>query len=322
MTRATTAETPIGDLSRSWKRYLRAEGKADTTARNYLLTLKHFAAWLEREALPATPAEIDADTITDFLLDVADQTSGSNAAFHYRNLRAMYHWLTSRREQALKRSENPMLDVAEPKAVAPPRPSFTDDEVAAMLKACKGNGFFARRDEAIIRLFYSTGMRISGMAGLTYRPDTPQLDNPAANDVFLDGRQPLVRLRLKGGEVHLVPIGPKAVLALDRYLRVRSAHRHADRPELWLGPQGGIGPQAVHYMLKRRGAQAKITSRVHAHRFRRTLTTRLLDEGVDRAHVAKILGWNDLRNVALYASDTEQQRAWDAVAQAGIDSRV
>lgn len=322
MSRTSTAETPIGQLDRSWRRYLRAEGKSETTTRNYLLTLRHFAAWLATESLADTVAEIDADTIQDWLLDVADRTSGSNAAFHFRNLKAFYQWLTSRREQTLKRSESPMLDVAEPKTVAPPRPAFTDAEVTALLKVCGGRGFHEVRDAAIIRLFYTTGMRISGMAGLRYAPDVTQLDNPGQSDVFLDHKQPLVRLRLKGGRVHLVPVGPRAVLALDRYLRARSAHPHADDGALWVGPRGGIGPQAVHYMLQRRARQAGITSRVHSHRFRRTLATRLLDEEVDRTYVAQLLGWSDLRNVALYASDTEQQRAWDAAAKAGIDSRI
>ncbi|MEV2274072.1 tyrosine-type recombinase/integrase [Nocardiopsis sp. NPDC049922] len=322
MPRTATEHTPIGQLDRSWKRYLRAEGRADATIRNYMLTLRHFSAWLEAEGHPNTIAEIDADIITDWLLDVADRTTGANATFHFRNLRGLYSWLTSRREQAIKKSESPMLDVSEPKAVAPPRPSFTDDEVSAMLKTCKGTGFFARRDEAIIRLFYTTGMRVSGLTGLCYQEDAPQLDNPGANDVFLDHKQPLVRLRLKGGKVHLVPIGPRAAVAMDRYLRVRASHAHAGTGALWVGPKGPIGPKAVNEMLKRRGRQGGVTSRVHSHRFRRTLATRLLDEEVDRTYVAKILGWSDLRNVALYASDTEQQRAWAAAARAGVDSRV
>ena len=322
MARTTTAETPIASLDRSWKRYLRAEGKSEKTMRNYLLTIKHFSRWLNSEGLADTVTEITADDIQDWLLDVADRTSGANAAFHYRNLKAFYRWLASSREQVLKRSESPMLDVSEPKATAPPRPAFTDEEVAALLKACAGKSFHAVRDEAMIRLFYSTGVRISGMAGLRYREDTPRLDNPGENDLFLDHRQPLIRVRLKGGKVHLVPIGPKAVVSLDRYLRMRAAHHHAGDPHLWIGPNGGIGAQAINYMLHRRARQAKVTSRVHSHRFRRTLATRLLDENVDRTYVAQILGWADLRNVALYASDTEQQRAWAAAAQAGIDSRI
>lgn len=322
MSRTSTAATPLGQLDRSWRRHLRAEGRSETTTRNYLNTLRSFSRWLEAEGLPTTVAEIGPDEITDFLLDVADRSSGATAAFHYRNLRSLYKWLTSSREQAIMRSESPMLDVSEPKSVDPPRPAFTDTEVSAMLKACARRSFHGVRDEAIIRLFYATGMRVSGMAGLRYTPDTPQLDNPGTNDIFLDHHQPLVRLRLKGGRVHLVPIGARTVVALDRYIRVRTGHEHAHLGAFWVGPKGELAASGIAQMVKRRGSQAGIRSRVHTHRFRRTLATHLLDQGVDRTHVAQILGWSDLRNVALYASDTEQQRAWQAASAAGIDSRV
>lgn len=322
MTRSATADTPVSDLASSWKRRLRAEDKAPTTVRNYLLTLRHFSSWLHEQGLPDTPAEITADHITDFLLDMGERTSKTTAAFHFRNLRTFYRWLTSRQEGALLRSEDPMLDVTEPKHSAPPRPAFEDSDVAALLKTCRGNSFFDRRDEAILRVFWSTGMRIGGLVGLRYKPDCPHLDNDGLNDVFLDGRQPLLRLRLKGGKVHLVPIGAKTVMCLDRYLRARNRHPWATKPDLWISHQGGLSSSAVHAVLKRRAKQAGLATRVHAHRFRRTTTRNLLDEGVDRAYVAKLMGWSDLRNVALYASDSEQQRAWEAAAAAGIDSRV
>lgn len=323
--RTSTAivDTPIADLARSWRRYIRAEGLSPATAGNYMRTLTAFAVWLEAEDLPNTVAEIETGDIKDFLLDISDRNSPSTAAFHYRNLCAFYKWLSSPSEQAIRRSESPMLNVSEPKVTPPPRPAFTDDEVSALLKACSGKSFHALRDTAILRLFYSTGMRVSGMAGLRYAPNTPQLDNPERNDVFLDhGPQPLVRLRLKGGRTHLAPIGPRTVMALDRYLRAREGHAHAGLGELWIGPKGPVSSSGIAQMVKRRARQAGITSRVHTHRFRRTLATRLLDEEVDRTYVAEVLGWTDLRNVALYASDSEQQRAWKAVAGTNIDTRV
>lgn len=322
MPRTPTADTPVGDLRQSWTRHLRAEGRSAATIRNYGVTLNQFSRWLAERDMPATPAEITADDITDFLLDIAEATSANNAGFHFRNLRALFKWLTSSREQAVRPSDNPMLDVTPPRLTEPLRPAFTDDEVAALIRACRGTRFDDRRDEAIIRVFWATGVRIAGMAGLAYDPDHTDLDNDGRNDVFLDGAQPLLRVRLKGGRVHLAPLGARTASALDRYLRTRPTHHHAHERTLWLGRQGGLGVQGVHYMLKRRATQAGLATRMHAHRFRRTLATRLLDEGVDRAYVAEVLGWRDLRHVALYASDTEQRRAWDAVRKAGIDSRV
>ncbi len=327
----TTADTPLAKLDRSWKRYLRAEGKSDATMRNYLLTLRHFATWLAAQGLDDTPAEITSGDITDWLLDVADRTSGSNAAFHYRNLSALYMWLTSSQERALRRSENPMLDVTAPKYAEPVRTTFNDGEVKAMLATCNpsrkghrrsrsGRRFLDVRDEAILRLFSTTGMRLGGMAGLRYREGVVDLDNDGQSDLFLDRAQPLVRLRLKGGETHFYPAWPKTVLALDLYLRERAGREHADSPALWIGGQGGLGPQGIHYMLKRRAERANINRRVHSHMFRREVTKQLLDGNTDRAEIAQYMGWRDPRHVALYASETEQRRAWASAAKVPLEA--
>lgn len=331
MSRTSTAHTPIGKLDRSWKRYLRAEGKSDTTSRNYLLTLRHFAGWLDAEDLADTPADITAGDITDWLLDVADRTSGANAAFHYRNLGALWAWLTSSQERALLRSENPMIDVTSPKYAEPIRATFDDGEVKAMLATCNpsrkgqrrsrsGRRFLDVRDEAILRLFSTTGMRLGGMAGLRYREGVKDLDNDGVNDVFLDRAQPLVRLRLKGGETHFYPVWPKAAVALDLYLRERATRTHADSPVLWVGGQGGLGAQGVHYMIKRRAERAGIERRVHSHMFRREVTKQLLDGDTDRAEIAQYMGWKDVRHVALYASESEQRRAWASAAKVPLEA--
>ena len=331
MARITTADTPLAQLDRHWRRYLRAEGRSETTQRNYCLTLRHFASWLDAEDLPNTPAEITPGDITDWLLDVTDRTSGANAAFHYRNLKAFYRWLTSARERALRPGDSPMLEVPAPKYTEPVRATFDDGEVARLIATCNpsrkghrksrsGRRYLDVRDEAILRLFATTGMRLGGMSGLRCREGVEDLDNKGLNDLFLDRSQPLVRLRLKGGETHFYPIWPKAAVALDLYLRHRATRAHADSPHLWIGGHGGLGAQGIHYMIKRRAERAGIQRRIHAHMFRREVTKQLLDGDTDRAMIAQYMGWKDVRHVALYASESEQRRAWTAASKVPLEA--
>src|SRR5207245_215255 len=76
-----------------------------------------------------------------------------------------------------------------------------------------------------------TGARRSEVAGLRYNSS-----GGAENDVDLD--QQIVRVTGKGNRQRILPLGRKAVRSLDRYLRTRSQHPHAQLPSLWLAPRG------------------------------------------------------------------------------------
>ena len=106
-----------------------------------------------------------------------------------------------------------------------------DEELKAILDACAGADFDARRDTAIIRLLLDTGMRRAELAGL-------KLD-----DIDMD--QQVAIVMGKGRRPRACPFGNKTAQALDRYLRLRpgAPSRRAD-PELWLAPRG-VSPTAA-----------------------------------------------------------------------------
>src|SRR5690606_15108335 len=118
------------------------------------------------------------------------------------------------------------------------------EEIRAILKTCSGADFESRRDTAIIRILADNGARVGGMASMRVA------------DVDLRGRR--IRIRLKGGDEHWIPLGAKAAQALDRYLRARSAHPRArTSPWLWLGVKGRntdrMTESGLYRMVRRRG---------------------------------------------------------------------
>ena len=99
-------------------------------------------------------------------------------------------------------------------------------------------GFEARRDLSILSMFVTTGARRLGIANLRLDPD-----NPLENDVDLDSG--VVRVLSKGGGDRLVPLDPRTIKALDRYLRVSARHPHTDMHWLWLGKKGRLQSSLV-----------------------------------------------------------------------------
>src|SRR2546421_194749 len=106
-------------------------------------------------------------------------------------------------------------------------PVFTPEELTRLEQACAGRSFTQRRDTAIIAVFTATGIRLSELADLRYDPSDPR-------DSDIDLWQREITVRGKGGRPRIVKIGHRAARSVDRYLRARSRHAYAWRPQLWL----------------------------------------------------------------------------------------
>ena len=138
--------------------------------------------------------------------------------------------------------------------------------MAALIRACSGRDFGARRDEAITRLMLETGMRAGEVIGMT------QAD--------VDMARGLATIRRgKGGKGRVVPFGPHTGRTIDRDPRLRRAHRLADSPALWLGVRGkGFAYHGLYDALSRRAAMAGI-GEFHPHLLRHTAAQRWLSAG-------------------------------------------
>ena len=134
-------------------------------------------------------------------------------------------------------------------------PVLRDEDIKKLLEACKGKGFVQLRDEAIIRLYYNTGARLS------------EVGNLLLDDVDLGTES--VHYRGKGPEDRRVRFGPKTARPLCRSMRARAKHKGADLPDLWLAERGPrrLSPNGIKIRLKRLGLAAGIDG-VHAHRWR------------------------------------------------------
>jgi integrase len=169
--------------------------------------------------------------------------------------------------------------------------------VRALIKVCTGKSFVDRRDEAIVRLMVETGMRCGEVLGLT-------LDD-------VDLTRGLVKVtRGKGGKGRIVPIGPHAARALDRYMRLRRAHRLADSSTvLWLGDRGkGLGYHGLRSALGDRAERAGITG-FHLHLLRHTAASRWLAAGGSEGGLMAVAGWSSRDMLDRYVRSTAADRA-------------
>ena len=298
----------IAGLLASWNFSLEERKLSDKYREICARTGRQFAAYLQEHGLPTDTEGIDAPHIRAFLAAEADRTSAISAHQHYRNLRVLFKWLALEGE---REAPNPMDRVQPPKTTRKIKQILTEPELAALLRACEGRDFEARRDMAIIRIFIDTGVRVSGLADVK------------TDDVSLAHKQ--VKIVLKGGNEHLLPIGRKSAAALDRYLRARARHRHASSPWLWLGTAGRdpghFGSSGIQDMLERRGKAAGI-SHLTPHYFRRTFAHDWLHAGGNELDGMRIAGWKTRAMIEMYAGDLAAERARQAHARLAPGDRL
>jgi site-specific recombinase XerD len=313
--RPSGASLDIRELIDSWQLALDQEEKAPGTIRSYTDTVRKTAEWLTANDRPAGVEDITPEDLRAFLAARKAETSAGNAAKEYRNLSVFFRWCVLEEERT---APSPMDRVGKIKVAKKAHKIFTDEELRKLLKACSGASFADRRDTAIMRILIDNGVRVSGLAGLRYLPDDETL-----NDVYASRH--VLRVRLKGGRTFWAPIGKKSAAALDRYIRARKKHPHADSEWLWLPTRGTTALGDVRFtahgiaqMLERRGKQAGVAE-VHPHRFRRTMASTW--QG-DALQLMRIGGWESLEMVRLYGESREEERAREAHGRLSPGDRI
>jgi integrase/recombinase XerC len=152
-----------------------------------------------------------------------------------------------------------------------------------------GDELVPTRDLAILELFYSTGIRLSELAGM----------NLGDLDLLSDQ----VKVRGKGRKERIVPVGARAVLALRRYLHLREAllgRAGGDRTAVFLSRRGKrLGPRAIQRIVQ--GMFAAIGGDgLRVHSLRHSFATHMLDAGADLRAVQELLGHASLSTTQVY----------------------
>lgn len=164
-------------------------------------------------------------------------------------------------------------------------------------KSRQAPAWMAARDAAIIELFYSTGMRLSELAGLDVA------------DVDVIGET--ARVLGKGGRERVCPIVGPALEALSRYRQVARVH---SGPLFINKSRQRLGTRTIWSMVRNRLLQAGLPANLSPHKIRHSFATHLLDNGADLRSVQTLLGHASLSTTQIYTHVTMERlkRAYEA----------
>jgi integrase/recombinase XerC len=302
------AKGVVGTMSDPWvmrfMQYLQHERNASRhTTSSYLLDIGQFATgtWGAGVTPPYRWDDADRFAARGFLAGL--QKSGMNSSSTGRKLsalRSFYRFLE--REDAVE--VNPFGGVRAPKRARnlPRVVSVAEmgrllDAPMAAIRRREQSGekdafvrYAAARDRAILEVLYSTGARVSEVAGLT----EDRVD-------LLSG---VIIVRGKGKKERLCPLGRLACVAVREVLNLNQATwpggSKVRRPVFRNSSGNALTTRSVERQLKKYLAAAGLDSKVTPHSLRHSFATHLLDAGADLRSVQELLGHSSLSTTQIY----------------------
>ncbi len=232
-------------------------------------------------------AELQSHNIRRFLAQLHGRgLSGRTLARVLSAWRGFYRWLGLRGEAM----QNPVAGVRPPKSPKALPHALSPDEANALLDST-GDDILSLRDQAIFELFYSSGLRLSELAGL----DVGCLADVAAGEIRVLGKR---------NKARIVPVGAKAREALAAWGGRRSELLKAatpDEPALFLGRNGGrISVRMIQSRLKQRAILLGLPMHVHPHMLRHSFASHVLQSSGDLRAVQEMLGHASIASTQVY----------------------
>jgi site-specific recombinase XerD len=258
------------DLRTAIDRFLSSPSLSDSTRRAYGFDLRDFAEWLDAEGTPLDAVDVRA--LAAYTAEIGRARRGLSQATIARRLAAVRSFLRftfgpSRVPAGTTAPKRPRRLPDAPKR----------DEVEAAIVEVAGEGALQLRNQALLELVYSCGLRSAEAVAL---------------DLFdVDVEQESLHIRGKGGKERMVPLGEEAAYQVARYI-------HEGRPKFARGANDALFLSASG----RRLDTSTLRRLMHnPHRLRHAYATHLLEGGADLRTIQELLGHSSLSTTQIYS---------------------
>jgi integrase/recombinase XerC len=262
--------------------HLRSERQVSRhTLDGYRRDLGKVLTFCEAEQLSAW-ADLDARRLRRLLATLHQQGQSSRSLARLLSaIRGLYRYLLREGHS----QHDPASGLTPPKGERRLPKTLDADRTAQLLDGAVEDDFIALRDQAILELFYSSGLRLSELVEL----NLDGLDLPAG----------LVRVRGKGNKSRELPVGRMARQALESWLPLRSLANPAD-DAVFISQKGRrLGPRAVQLRVRQAGVR-ELGQHLHPHMLRHSFASHMLESSQDLRAVQELLGHADIATTQIY----------------------
>lgn len=264
------------------------------TIKEYSFYIAYFAEWIKSKSNKIHPKDVTKEDIYEFQEHLFNYKTKkgthlylSTQARRLSSIRGFFRFL-SRRNMILF---DPATGLELPKEEKqPPRAVLSQSEVKKLLSKPDAATILGQRDRAMLELFYSTGIRLSELAGIRL--------------VDLDIERGLLRVKGKFQKERVVPVGSIARRYLVYYIdNVRPRLTHDGRiTNLFISKMGNpIAISNINALVRGYVRSAGIRKKnINCHALRHSCATHMLEAGCDIRYIQELLGHKSLETTQLY----------------------
>jgi len=264
--------------------YLMQEKRLSThTVSSYRRDLTQLELFCQQQNLIDWPS-IKAKHIRQFISQLHRQgLAGRSIQRCLSAIRSLYRFLIREGLTDI----NPAQAVQAPKTEKRLPATLDVDQMNSLLEQTQQDTMIACRDRAMMELFYSSGLRLAELAGLDLRD--------------IDFGDQLVYVTGKGNKSRVVPVGQKAIQALQVWLKKRDELGFFEQMAVFITQQGRrLGVRSIQKRLSHWGKQQGISEQVHPHRLRHAFASHMLEASGDLRAVQELLGHADISTTQIY----------------------
>ena len=276
-------EPAARELAAHYLTYLQNERRASPrTLSAYRRDLERLAGFCASQGLQNWP-DVDPAIARRWLSRLHQKgLSGTSIQRILSAARSFFRWLARERQVAV----NPFDALRAPRR---PRklPQTLDVDSVQQLVSLADDSPLAVRDRAILELFYSSGLRLSELAGL----DLVDLDLASGE----------ARVTGKGAKTRIVPVGRYAREALRGWLVARRELAAAGELAVFVSQRGGrLGVRSIQQRLHHWALRQGLDRHVHPHMLRHSFASHLLESSGDLRAVQELLGHRNIATTQIY----------------------
>ncbi len=274
--------SPLAEQIEQFLGYLRTERNVSPhTLAAYGSDLAQVLAFSLREKGDGVRTEqLDHLFLRRYLAGLSKTTKKSSLGRKLAAIRSFFRYLLRRGLV----SANPAELIATPKKEQRLPFHLDIDQATTLMEAPDDGEKYVLRDRAILELLYSSGLRVSELTSLN------------GNELDLHGG--MVRVTGKGGKERIVPVGSRALAALQEYLDERGGQVSG---ALFLNTRGErINRRSVARIVDAHVLRLAAFKRISPHTLRHTFATHMLEGGADLRAIQELLGHASLSTTQKY----------------------
>lgn len=274
------------------------KGYSENTCRAYLHDLEEFLCFIaetkftgKRKNIDKIMAnKVDGMMIRGYLGFLHKRNRKATIARKLSSLRSFFRYLV--KHGVIK--DNPTDTILTPKQNKAIPAYLTVDDMFRLLDSIKANTLPGLRNRAIFEVLYSSGLRVSELAGM--------------NTFDVDFTNHVIRVFGKGSKERIVPVGKKAIDAIktykERLQKEKSIKIDKNGPVFLNKNNGRLTTRSIARILNKVVKECGLLTPVSPHALRHTFATHMLDAGADLRVVQELLGHKSLSTTQKYTHVT------------------